>query len=228
MSGSERRWTAYHEAGHAVIHALLGIRFLLVTIVPSGHLLGRVEREQQPIWRGSPTTHAHVRRLILCLLAGGIAERLARRDGQASGLEQDRDSVVPLIAHLPGSRTLGQRVRRHIEMHLRAESLVRRHWNAIDEVAQRLIRDKTLKEQDVLRILRQETFADALAGVILSDKGLVLLPLRCQALPLFMPAPSYSHQFVSASAKSALHFSVQSAKRGRQLAGIRQRRSALP
>jgi ATP-dependent Zn protease len=154
MNRSERRWTAYHEAGHAVLHALLGIRFRLVTIVPSGHLLGRVERKRRPIWRG--ITRAGVRREILSLLAGGIAERLARRDGQTSGLAQDIDCVVPLIAYLPGSRTSSGRCRRLIEMHRRAEGLVRRNWDVIDQVARRLIRDKTLSECQVLRILKDD------------------------------------------------------------------------
>jgi hypothetical protein len=64
MNRSECRWTAYHEAGHAVANALFGLCFRFVTIVPSGHLLGRIEREQQPIWRRQPRriTHAYVRR----------------------------------------------------------------------------------------------------------------------------------------------------------------------
>jgi ATP-dependent Zn protease len=154
MNRSERRWTAYHEAGHAVIEALLVIRFRRVTIVPSGHLLGHVERKQRPNWRR--ITRAYVRREIVSLLAGGIAERLARRDGQASGLAQDLDSVVPLIAYLPGSRTFRGRYRCHIEMHRRAERLVRRNWDVIDQVATRLIRDKALSECQVPRILRDE------------------------------------------------------------------------
>ena len=74
MNRNERRWTAYHEAGHAVINALLGIRFRLVTIIPSGELLGRVERQQLPIgrrrWKRIP--RGYVRREIVSILAGGI------------------------------------------------------------------------------------------------------------------------------------------------------------
>ena len=107
MNRNERRWTAYHEAGHAVINALLGIRFRLVTIVPSGELLGRVERQQLPIgrrrWKRIP--RGYVRREIVSILAGGITERFARRDGLASGLRDDLRRVVSLIRLLPSSRT---------------------------------------------------------------------------------------------------------------------------
>jgi hypothetical protein len=156
MNRSERRWTAYHEAGHAVTDALLGLRFRQVTIVPSGHLLGRVERTHVPMWRRSPRRffRIYARRIIINLLAGGLAERLARRDGQASGLKADLEIVVRLIALLPGTRSLNGRYRRHLEMHLQAEDLVRSNWHAIDVVARRLIRDKTLSERQVLRIVR--------------------------------------------------------------------------
>jgi hypothetical protein len=60
-------------------------------------------------------------------------------------------------------------------MHLRAASLVRRHWNAIDAVARRLIRDGTLKEHEVLRLQKHENFLDALTDVISLDKDLELL-----------------------------------------------------
>ena len=156
MNRNERRWTAYHEAGHAVINALLGIRFRLVTIIPSGELLGRVERQQLPIgrrrWKRIP--RGYVRREIVSALAGGIAEGLARRDGLASGLRDDLEKLVSLIRLLPRSRTLSGRCRCHIEMHRRAEGLVRRNWDVIDEVARKLIRDKTLSEREVLKVLR--------------------------------------------------------------------------
>ena len=40
-------------------------------------------------------------------------------------------------------------------MHRRAEGLVWRNWDVIDDVAGRLIRDKTLSERQVLRVLRE-------------------------------------------------------------------------
>jgi hypothetical protein len=177
MNRSERRWTAYHEAGHAVIDAVLGIRFLRVTIVPWKHMLGRVERRRRSI--GLPhkarQPRVHVERAIVGTLAGGIAERLARRDGRASGLAEDYNEECVLTRLLPGTRSRSGGARRLDAMQLRAETFVQHHWNAIDQVALRLIRDRTLKECEVLTILRQEKLVDALAGMNSSDEGVEYL-----------------------------------------------------
>jgi hypothetical protein len=153
MNRTERRRTAYHEAGHAVIYAALGIRFRLVTVIPSVHLLGRIER-RRPFGGRVRQPRIQIERFLLGTLAGGIAERLSRRDGQASGLEEDEQFVLGLLRSLPGCRTMTGRVRRHIAMYVRAQRLVRRHWKVIDEVAEGLICDKTLTEGQVLRELR--------------------------------------------------------------------------
>ena len=89
MNRTERRRTAYHEAGHAVIYAVLGIRFRLVTVIPSVHLLGRIER-RRPFGGWVRQPRIQIERLILGTLAGGIAERLSRRDGQASEAAEKR------------------------------------------------------------------------------------------------------------------------------------------
>ena len=168
MNRTERRRTAYHEAGHAVINAVVGIRFRRVTIVPQVHLLGWVEQRRLPdiIWRNP----VQIRRLILSCLSGGIAEKFARRDGQASGLAEDLDKAIMLVGQLPGCRTRQSRVRRFEEMHAGADVLVRRHWDAIGEVAERLVRDKTLSECQVLGICKETKWA-ALIEVISTKDG---------------------------------------------------------
>lgn len=167
MNRTERRRTAYHEAGHAVVDAALGIRFRRVTIVPSGALLGTVERRRLPIclWRVRRVRfpRTYIERLILDCLSGGIAEKFARRDGQASGLSEDH-KAIGLIRYLAGCRTIGGRVRRYNEMHRWAKALVRRHWNAIHEVAQMLIRDKTLSECQVLRAVKFAEFIEMISS----------------------------------------------------------------
>ena len=155
MNRTEQRRTAYHEAGHAVINAVLGSRFRYVTIVPSGKYLGRVVVRDRH-WRYRRLPRAQIERAILIRLAGGIAEQLVRCDGQASGVSEDVDVVRRLIRHLPGCRTISGRVRRHIEMYRRADALVRRHWRIIDDVAEMLLRDKTLTESQVLAVAREE------------------------------------------------------------------------
>jgi hypothetical protein len=202
VSRTERRRTAYHEAGHAVVHALLAQRFAYVTIEPIPihpetleqiaydgvgpvrFLMGRVcreghfpEGEPPPEWVG---------REIITQLAGGIAERIYRRDGEASGELQDHLSVWALCSALlqraaaqngtdPQPPDEQAQAQLFDEFYQRAETLVRRHWTAIDAVAQRLIRDRTLKEHEVLRIQKHENFMDALIDVISVDQDLELL-----------------------------------------------------
>ena len=160
------RRTAYHEAGHAVMCSQLGIRYELVSIVPYKGLLGRVAMKRSPIWR-APNTRVPRRRIerqILNCFAGGIAERLARRDGLASGLSADWSMAVALMKRFPECRTKVLAVRYTKRVHARAEVLVRRHWSEICDVAEMLLEEKTVSEGAVLSLLREEAeFASAIS-----------------------------------------------------------------
>jgi hypothetical protein len=104
----------------------------------------------------------HIQRFILHCLAGGIAERLARRDGQASGLQDDRRIAVSLIRVLFGSRSPTLVTRHFKRMHARADALVRRHWSAISDVAEMLLEEKTVSERAVLCLLREQAVFETL------------------------------------------------------------------
>ncbi len=140
MNRTELRRTAYHEAGHAVMCSLLGIRYELVSIVPYKGLLGRVAMKRSPIWR-APNTRVprwRIERQILNCFAGRIAERLARRDGLASGLSANSSMAVALMKRFPECRTKVLAVRYTKRVLARAEVLVRRHWSEICDVAEML------------------------------------------------------------------------------------------
>jgi hypothetical protein len=164
MNRTELRRTAYHEAGHAVICSLLGIRYEFVSIVPCKGLLGRVVMKRSPIWRApnTPVSRKRIERQILNCFAGGIAERLARRDGRASGLSADWDAAVALMKRFPEYRTKVLAVRYTMRAHARADVLVRRHWSEIYDVAEMPLEEKTISEGAVLSVLRKEAeFASA-------------------------------------------------------------------
>jgi cell division protease FtsH len=213
MNRTERRRTAYHEAGHAVINAVVGIRFRRVTIVPWRHLLGRVERRRLPdiFWRNP----IQIRRLILSCLSGGITEKLARRDGQASGLSEDLTKATMLIRRLPGCRTISGRLRRHIEMYRQADALVRRHWDVIGEVAERLVRDKTLSECQVLGIFKETSLA-ALIEMLSAKDGDLLLRRGVNR------SSCHSRSFRSRGSRSTVHgLEEDGCSGGRQLRSAR-------
>jgi hypothetical protein len=132
---------------------VLGIRYEFVSIVPFKELLGRIAIRRY-------RTNARVPRIlikkaILHSLAGGLAESLMRRDGQASGLARDLEIAVKLIKVLFKCRSSNLVVFHSARMHARADALVCRHWLAIRRVAAMLLEEKTVSEAAVLRILRR-------------------------------------------------------------------------
>jgi ATP-dependent Zn protease len=164
MSRTERRRTAYHESGHAVIAWLLGLRFRHITIVPSGIFLGQVV--MPPVRRSTArVSHLQIRRVILMRLAGGIAEGLARRDGQASGVSEDLNVALSLMRCLPGCRSMTGFTRRYRDMFKQAKDLVERNWPAIRLTAELVLNASTLDERHVRRIcetlLREASFCRA-------------------------------------------------------------------
>ena len=139
INRTELRRTSYHEAGHAVMCSLLGIRYEFVSIVPYKGLLGRVSMKRSPIWRApnARVPRRRIERQILNCFAGGIAERMARRDGLASGLgrlEHGR-GVNETLPRMPHERLAVRYTKRVLA---RAEVLVRRHWSEICDVAEML------------------------------------------------------------------------------------------
>ena len=88
--------TAYHEAGHAVAHFVLGRRIDRVTIVPGNGYLGRVQGRVLPkSWSPQqgdfrpPRELRAAENLLTCLLAGPTAE--ARFRGRRNLVGASRD-----------------------------------------------------------------------------------------------------------------------------------------
>ncbi len=92
----ERERCAYHEAGHAVAHYLLGIPFTFVTIVPDRDLLildGIPRDESQAFMMDEYITVKRVFHLH-CSDTARMAERLKRRALKENRLDDASDEVI--------------------------------------------------------------------------------------------------------------------------------------
>jgi hypothetical protein len=73
-SDEDKKHTAYHEAGHALIHHFVANRKVVsISIIPDAGSLGRMELDDKPIY-GLSDTEAH--NFMQTLLAGRVAEKM--------------------------------------------------------------------------------------------------------------------------------------------------------
>jgi ATP-dependent Zn protease len=126
---------AYHEAGHAVIHVLLGGTLQRVSIV-------RDEPPGAPMERAAGPGSGEDR--IAVLLAGEVAESLAgqRVVGVSEGLNQDRERARRLAADMTSEpEALLEAERQRVLELLRTP----RHWQRVVAVAQALLAQQRLE-----------------------------------------------------------------------------------
>jgi len=142
----DRRYTAYHEAGHAVIALRLGYEIRKVTIVPRRGSLGRAEIRN----RTSPDD-------IRISLAGALAEALVNptpsdiQDGSRTDWRNARRSTREFAAlGFIGPREKGILIE---ELLQETRALVRRDKKAIARVAEALLKRWTLTGDDIKRIV---------------------------------------------------------------------------
>lgn len=147
----QRKFVAYHEAGHAVMAIAEGQRFRRVTIIPEEGSLGHVlVHRRKVIQHGeeiTPAKIAKIERSILICFAGPIAERTARGvkgRWNHQGAAGDYTNAVQWAAMRHGDS-------QSIELYLnylgyRATLLVQANWIAIERLASILQSEWTMTE----------------------------------------------------------------------------------
>ena len=150
--------TAYHEAGHAVAAAVLGVGFRYATMKPRHDADGSVHlRSSARRWTAKSCAVS---------LSGVIAETKyivrdngepgeAVRDDLDTSASGDYDHVV-LLAELEaaGPEHIQQRIDEGREL---AESTVSLNWAAVEKVAARLIRAGRIDAAEVREIVANQT-----------------------------------------------------------------------
>jgi len=140
----ERRATAYHEAGHAVVAWAEGIRLRSVSIIPTDDTDGRVEHVNQ-LWGStidsnrSDANRLKAERHVRVSLAGQLAQRkFDRRTVRKWHAQRDHESAVNVLGHLVQSN-------RELEawldlLSIQTEQLLKLHWQMVRGLAQELMK----------------------------------------------------------------------------------------
>lgn len=155
MSDENVQATAYHEAGHAVAAIVRGIGFHYVTIVHDdeddshGHVnYGAVPARLNA---GNRAVARELRDRLVVNQAGAIAEErfLGHRNdiGAAADDEWFRECLWDMYGENGErhARTLAQQARQ----------LVAQHWSAMSRVANALLKEQTLTEEAVERLVNE-------------------------------------------------------------------------
>ncbi|MFI5180946.1 MAG: hypothetical protein ACHQPI_06120 [Thermoanaerobaculia bacterium] len=146
-SASALRATAFHEAGHAVMHVLAGHQLQLLSIKPGQESHGGTKVVPQfrvpssgPV---SPQTVANVEAAVCILLAGWEAQqRAAPKSARGHGTVEDARKAVDLIDVLSGS---SEEVQAWIHLlEVRTRHRVAHYWRAVNSVATALLEKETL------------------------------------------------------------------------------------
>jgi len=181
LSAEERRATAYHEAGHAVVGAFLpGLTMAhKVTIVPRGEASGYVwiiDQDEQVVWSRSRLLHQMAgllggraaEQLVLGEPSAGASSDLARVSvlarkmvceyGMGDNLGQqafERTAIGAPIYSEDEARQIGIEVRRITdEAHELARRVLRDERGALDRVAEALLEHETLGHERLAALMR--------------------------------------------------------------------------
>lgn len=152
--------TALHEAGHAVLHVILGIGCKSVTIVPDGEFAGAI------LHRGEHGHHDDkVENLLECAedsfwlrhaVASYAGAEALHRSGISNyqvGAEQDMRDVTDAIEQITSDAETIDAL--YIVAKRRCLALVEHYWPEIDRVAKALVDSRTLTGEQVGTIVRQ-------------------------------------------------------------------------
>ena len=168
VSDEDRRLTAYHESGHALLAALLpaGGNILEVTIVSRWGVLGSVTRAPADGNSGDRAWRARKEAELVIALGGLIAEEIAGgRSGMTGAMTSDIKAAEKIAFDLLGGAAAGlslaeveSGVRRLMtSAERRARDILGSHEAELDSLAAALLEHGTLDAADVARVLEGGT-----------------------------------------------------------------------
>lgn len=150
--------TAYHEAGHAIMHVLMDIPFNSVTIIETDDYLGVVKWNMGPstmlnlnLGSRSREIAALARDAIKVLLAGSLAEEILTGHYNEVGASSDLDEIERIAFYQ--SRNPEAYIRR-IKGDVR--QIIKQNWLDVTKLANVLLEKDTLSSVEVYTLLGKE------------------------------------------------------------------------
>jgi hypothetical protein len=156
--------TAYHEAGHAVVKACLGLGYSGISIVPDNDSWGRVEsggkREKPSTWaavdrgeRWHPSRFL-AEKWVMVLQAGDVAQR--HYDPPSMGPYSSRSDFVRcnalLLNYRPGKENPDTELHYDL-LQGWTEDLIEQHWHSVEAVAKALLERRELSGRQVRAVI---------------------------------------------------------------------------
>jgi hypothetical protein len=139
-----REGTAYHEAGHAVMAFLLGVRVGKVTILPGKDYAGAAAIDERLVRfkYGEIDTSSQKRRNdleknCLILLAGPIAQHTFTQKGISFHADDDNSKIVACASALNGSPEATCEYIEKLELLVRSE--LASNWSLVENLAAELM-----------------------------------------------------------------------------------------
>ena len=146
------RLTAFHEAGHAVVAHLLGLTVSQVEVIGNGEDFGSCHTLRLPSGEAIAREHA-LEDALLVACAGAVAECIASGAKEWDEDSHDLERAVHLALQLTGdcekAHALILRTRRRVRRALM------RHWNAVETLAEVLLRNGRADSAEVSRIVQE-------------------------------------------------------------------------
>ena len=170
ISDEDRRLTAYHESGHALLAAHLpaGGEILQVTIVSRWGVLGSMSRAPAADDLGDDALRARREAELVIALGGLIAEQIARGErerieARTSDIKAAEKIAFDLLGGPAAGLTLAEvdaGVRRLMDgAERRARAIVDGHEAQLHRLAAALLEHGTLEAVDVADLLRGDTMS---------------------------------------------------------------------
>ena len=168
ISDEDRRMTAYHESGHALLAAHLpaGGDILQVSIVSRWGVLGSMTRAAADSDLGDDARHARQEAELVIALGGLIAEEVARGDGKmtetmTSDIKAAEKVAFDLLGGPAAELTMTEieaGVRRLMnDAEQRARAILSSHEAELHRLAAALLEHGTLEAIDVADVLKGST-----------------------------------------------------------------------
>jgi hypothetical protein len=152
--------TALHEAGHAVLHVMLGIGCKSVTIVSDGEFAGVTRHRSEHGHHDDDVENLRIYaedsfwlRHAISSYAGAEALRRSGIANYEVGAEQDMRDAAYAISKITGDAETVDAL--HVVAKRRCLALVENYWPEIERVAKALADSRTLTGEAVGKIVRR-------------------------------------------------------------------------